>query len=211
MKTIVCFGDSNTWGYDPATAGRYPKALRWPSVMQAALDAKYPGGYEVIAEGQNGRTSVWEDPIGLKKGADYFLPCLESHKPVDLVIILLGTNDLKHRFGTSSYDVARGVAYLAQMAKTCEFGPKNAAPATLIVAPPAFATLTGFAQDFEGASEQSKTLGRDITAYAALKGFNSFDAGTIIQSSEKDGIHLEPEAHRALGEALAVRAAELVG
>lgn len=211
MKTILCFGDSNTWGFNPSNGERYPKAIRWPTVLAAALGAEFPGKYEVIAEGQNGRTTVWEDPVGHKKGSAYLLPCLETHKPVDLVIIMLGTNDLKHRFGLSSYDVARGVAYLAGMVKTSEFGPGNSAPAVLIVAPPPFGKLSAFDQEFEGGAEKSLTLGRDILAYAAQKGFPRFDAGGVIRSSDRDGIHLEPEEHRRLGAALASRVVDIIG
>lgn len=210
MKTIVCFGDSNTWGYNPATAERYPKAQRWPSVLTAVLEAAKPGEYEVIAEGQNGRTTVWEDPVGQKKGSLYLLPCLESHKPVDLVIIMLGTNDLKHRFGVSSFDVAKGLVCLADMVKVSEFGPGNRAPAALLVAPPPFAKLTGFAQDFEGGFEKSLTLGRDIGALAAMKGIPFFDAGMVIRSSDLDGIHLDPEEQAKLGKALAGQVARLI-
>ena len=211
MKTILCFGDSNTWGFNPSNGERYPKAIRWPTVLAATLETDFPGKYEVIAEGQNGRTTVWEDPVGQKNGSAYLLPCLETHKPVDLVILMLGTNDLKHRFGVSSYDVARGMAYLAGMVKTSEFGPGNSAPAVLIVAPPPFGKLSAFDQEFEGGAEKSLTLGRDILAYAALKGFSCFDSGSVIRSSDKDGIHLEPEEHRKLGEALASRVIELIG
>ena len=210
MKTVVCFGDSNTWGYNPATTLRYSKALRWPSVLSAALEAGKPGEYEVIAEGQNGRTTVWEDPVGQKRGSLYLLPCLESHKPVDLVIIMLGTNDLKHRFGLSSWDVAKGMVCLADMVKASEFGPDNRAPAVLLVAPPPFARLSGFAQDFEGGFEKSLTLGRDIGALAATKSIPFFDAGTVIRSSDLDGIHLDPEEQAKLGRALAGRVAGLI-
>lgn len=211
MKTILCFGDSNTWGYNPSNGQRYDKAIRWPSVLAATLDAAFPGEFEIIPEGQNGRTTVWEDPVGQKRGSLHLLPCLETHKPVDLLIIMLGTNDLKHRFGVSSYDVARGVAYLAGMARTSEFGPGNSAPAVLIVAPPPFATLSEFGSEFEGGAKKSLTLGREILAYATLKGFPCFDAGTVIHSSDKDGIHLEPEEHHKLGVALAPRVIELIG
>jgi lysophospholipase L1-like esterase len=211
MKTILCFGDSNTWGYDPATGERYPAATRWPGVLATALAVYKPGAYEVIAEGQNGRTTVWDDPFGQKNGSVYLLPCLESHKPVDLVIIMLGTNDLKHRFSVSSYDVAKGLVHLAGMVKASEFGPGNRAPAVLIVAPPPFARLSGFAQDFLGGAEKSLTLGREITEFATLKGFSCFDAGTIIHSSDLDGIHLDSPEHEKLGRVLAKRACEMIG
>ncbi|HEY9054956.1 MAG TPA: GDSL-type esterase/lipase family protein, partial [Rectinemataceae bacterium] len=131
MKTVLCFGDSNTWGYDPRTTERYSPEHRWPEVLKATLQELHPGQFEVIAEGQNGRTTVWDDPLGFKRGSDYLLPCLESHKPVDLLVIMLGTNDLKHRFGLSAYDVAKGLGRLVELARGCEFGPGSKAPKVL--------------------------------------------------------------------------------
>ncbi|MEZ5476212.1 MAG: hypothetical protein R3E95_01535 [Thiolinea sp.] len=77
MTRILCFGDSNTWGYEPATGERYDRDTRWPTVMATALGA----GYEVVEEGMNGRTTVWDDPVqGLMSGLNYLTPCLISHK-----------------------------------------------------------------------------------------------------------------------------------
>jgi lysophospholipase L1-like esterase len=91
VRTILCYGDSNTWGYNPSTGGRYARDERWPGVLRTELGE----GYLVIEEGLNGRTTVWDDPIeGYKNGSTYLIPCLETHKPIDLVIILLGTNYL---------------------------------------------------------------------------------------------------------------------
>jgi len=211
MKTILCYGDSNTWGYDPETAGRYPKGLRWPSVLAASLDRQYPGQFEVIAEGQNGRTTVWDDPFGEKNGSKYLLPCLETHMPVDLAVIMLGTNDLKNRFGVSSWDVAKGVAYLAGLARLSGFGPGRTSPQVLVVAPPPFGRMNGFAQDFLGGAEKSLTLGRDIGTLAEQNGVPFFDAGSILRSSDVDGIHLESEEHAKLGKALAGKVIEILG
>ncbi|MCX7028213.1 MAG: SGNH/GDSL hydrolase family protein [Spirochaetes bacterium] len=211
MKTIVCFGDSNTWGYNPATCGRYPPTVRWPCILAATLEAGFPGGFEIVAEGQNGRTSVWDDPLGQKNGSKYLLPCLESHMPVDLIIIMLGTNDLKHRFGLSSWDVAMGLGRLVELVKGCAFGPLNAAPKVLVVAPCAFGKMSSFSQNFLDQEGQSLTLGRDIGALAALNDFPFFDAGSVIHSSDLDGIHLDPEEHGKLGRALAEKAVELLG
>jgi lysophospholipase L1-like esterase len=211
MKAILCYGDSNTWGYDPATAGRYPKALRWPSVLAASLDSRYPGQFEVIAEGQNGRTTVWDDPFGEKNGSKYLIPCLESHMPVDLVVIMLGTNDLKNRFGVSSWDVAKGVAYLAGLVRLSGFGPGHSAPQVLAVAPPSFGKLSAFAQDFHGGAEKSRTLGGDIGALAEQNAIPFFDSGSILRSSDIDGIHLESEEHAKLGKALVGKVVEILG
>ncbi len=112
MKTILCYGDSNTWGYDPVSEDRYPLAQRWVSVLARELGPEY----QVIAEGLNGRTTVWPDPVEgeYKSGKSYLLPCLESHHPIDLVVLMLGTNDLKHRFGLSAWDIARAAGTLVE-------------------------------------------------------------------------------------------------
>jgi len=92
-KTIVCFGDSNTWGFDPASGERFPADVRWPGVLRAQLG----GGYQVIEEGLNGRTTTVDDPLQPhRNGLTYLPPCLESHKPLDLVTIMLGTTSAPH-------------------------------------------------------------------------------------------------------------------
>ena len=104
MKTVLCYGDSNTWGYDAATEGRYPYDKRWTTVLARELGSEYL----VIPEGLNGRTTVWPDPIEgeYKSGKSTLLAILESHYPIDLVVLMLGTNDLKHRWGLSAWDIA---------------------------------------------------------------------------------------------------------
>jgi lysophospholipase L1-like esterase len=98
MSVIVAYGDSNTWGYDPATGTRIPPGLRWTGVMQSELGSSF----KVIEEGLNGRTTVIDDPIEpYRSGIAYLPPCLLSHAPLDLIIISLGCNDLKHRFSLS--------------------------------------------------------------------------------------------------------------
>jgi len=107
--TILCFEDSNTWGYDPIAQDRFPRDVRWTGVMRKALGSDFL----VLEEGLNGRSTVWEDPIeGYKNGHDDLVPCLETHRPLDLVILMLGTNDLKVRFHVSSFDIAQSVAVL---------------------------------------------------------------------------------------------------
>ncbi len=107
MFEVLCYGDSNTWGADPAGGGRFSRDERWPGVLQKSLGDEY----HIIEEGLGGRTTVWEDPIeGHKNGKEYLIPCLATHAPLDLVIIMLGTNDLKKRFSVSAQDVAFGQA-----------------------------------------------------------------------------------------------------
>ncbi len=147
MKVILCYGDSNTWGYDPVTQDRFPVEERWPGVLAQELGA----GYRVVEEGLGGRTTVWDDPIeGYKNGREYLIPCLETHKPIDLITILLGTNDLKKRFSVSAYDVAASAGVLIDVVQKSAAGIGGRAPEILLMAPPPFARLSEFAEMFEG-------------------------------------------------------------
>ena len=104
MKTILCYGDSNTYGYNPANGLRYPKSVRWTGRLQELLG----NNYMIIEEGCNGRTTIFDDPIdGWKNGLNYLKPCLNSHKPVDIVILMLGSNDLKQTFHASAEEIAK--------------------------------------------------------------------------------------------------------
>ncbi|MCL1979506.1 MAG: GDSL-type esterase/lipase family protein, partial [Proteobacteria bacterium] len=125
IRRILCYGDSNTWGYDPVTMDRFDETTRWPRVAGQVLGH----GWEVIEEGLGGRTTVWDDPIeGYKNGRDYLIPCLESHRPLDLVVLLLGTNDLKQRFSLSAYDVAQGAGVLVRVVQASQAGRQGRAP-----------------------------------------------------------------------------------
>jgi lysophospholipase L1-like esterase len=200
MKRILCYGDSNTWGWDPATAGRFPRDVRWPGVMAAALGA----GYEVIEEGLNGRTTVFDDPTNdYRNGRHYLIPCLETHRPLDLVIVFLGVNDLKVRFGLSPVDIADGAALLVSLVRASDAGIAGAPPRVLLVAPPPVGKLTDFVELFEGAGEKSLRLAPAYRRVADKAGCTFFDAGAVIVSSDIDGIHLEASEHAKLGEALA--------
>lgn len=209
MKTILCYGDSNTWGFDPETRERFPEDVRWPGVLRARLG----DDYRVIEEGLSGRTTLWDDPIeGVhKNGRTYLRPCLESHSPVDLVMIMLGTNDLKSRFGSSASDIAQGAAGLAEMVMRSGCGPGGGAPVALLISPPPVATLTDMAQMFEGAEGKSRQFSEHYGRFAEQHGCEFFDASTVIASSDVDGIHLDAGEHRKLGEAVSARVEQLFG
>ena len=208
MKTILCYGDSNTWGYNPVDAGRYPRDVRWTGVVARELGPDY----QVIEEGLNGRTTVWDDPIeGYKNGHDYLIPCLETHKPVDLVVLMLGSNDLKMRFSLPAYDIANGAGVLVGVIQQSTTGPGNSAPQVLLMAPPPVARLTDFAEMFEGATAKSKKFAEHYRRVADERGCEFLDTGTVIVSSDLDGIHFDPPEHRKLGLAVAKRVKELLG
>jgi lysophospholipase L1-like esterase len=208
VKTILCYGDSNTWGYRPVTKDRYSREERWVGVLQQALGA----GYEVIAEGLNGRTTVWDDPIeGYKNGKEQLIPILTSHKPVDLVTIMLGTNDLKRRFGLGAYDIAEGAGVLVEMVQKSNCGPDERAPQVLLLAPPPVAKLTEYDEMFAGALEKSQQFSRHYRRVANERGCAFLDTAEVIVSSDRDGIHFEVGEHRKLGLAVAAQARKILG
>ena len=208
MKSILCYGDSNTWGYDPQTRSRFPHDVRWTGVLASSLGT----GYRVVEEGLNGRTTRWDDPIEAgRNGLTFLQPCLESHLPLDLVIVMLGTNDLKQRFGLSASDIAQSAASLAKAASRYAQTSAGDPAQILLVAPPAVTTLTEFDQMFAGAQERSRQFSHYYRLAATWNRLPFFDAGSVIVSSERDGIHFEAAEHRKLGEALAIEVRRLIG
>jgi lysophospholipase L1-like esterase len=206
MSVIVCFGDSNTWGYDPATQTRFPRGVRWTGVMQRELGPDHV----VIEEGLNGRTTIFEDPIEPdRRGATYLPPCLRSHAPLDLLVISLGCNDLKARFGLPAADIARAIDRLIVIALQEQVSPTGGPASILVVAPPPIAKLTGFAEMFAGGTEKSAELGARFAVVAEQRGVGFVDAGQFIHCSDLDGIHYEADQHKILGQVMA-EAARLV-
>lgn len=208
MKTILCYGDSNTWGFDPSSGGRYPPEVRWTGVLRRELGE----GYTVIEEGLNGRTTVWDDPVqGVhRNGSTYLLPCLESHMPLDLVILMLGTNDLKTRFSVPALDIANSAGRLVEIIQRSGTGPNGSSPAVLLVAPPPTGKLSGYAEMFSGEAEKSRKFGRYYRQVAEQYGCYFLDAGEYVVSSDLDGIHFEPEGHLSLGRAAAASALQIL-
>jgi lysophospholipase L1-like esterase len=207
MKEILCFGDSNTWGWDPQTEKRFDRNARWTGIAQKLLGKEY----FLIEEGLNGRTTVWEDPIeGYKQGSQHLPPLLETHRPLDLVIIMLGTNDLKMRFSVSAYDIAQSIGTLVEIVQKSPAGRNGSVPKILILAPPPLGKLTEFAEMFTGGTEKSVRLAQLYEAVAQERGCEFFNASTVIKTSDIDGVHFEKDAHKALGKALAEKIKNLI-
>ena len=156
-RTIMCFGDSNTYGAIPTLARvgrhRFTPDRRWPGIMRRQLGS----GWEVLEEGHPGRTTVHDDPIeGIHKNGLKSLPvCLETHMPLDLVILMLGTNDLKHRFSVTANDVADSIEVLVRVVQRSEAGHAGGRPAVLIVAPPPMLEVDWFGEMFRGGAAKS--------------------------------------------------------
>jgi len=208
MKTILCYGDSNTWGYIPGTGNRYPRQVRWPGVLQNLLGEKF----HVIEEGLNGRTTVMDDPTRIaKNGLPYLRPCLDSHAPIDLVVLMLGTNDTKHRFGLSAFDISEGVAMLVNIIQQSAAGLNNRAPAILLVSPVVLDPAPEKSDLFEGAAQKSRELAGHMENVAKANRCAFLDASLHTGVSPIDGIHLDEEGHQALGHAIAQKIQHLVG
>jgi lysophospholipase L1-like esterase len=200
MAVIVAFGDSNTWGHDPATGTRLAPETRWPGAMASALGP----AHRVIEEGLGGRTTVFVDPIEPdRRGADYLAPCLRSHAPLDVLIVALGANDMKARFNVSAAEISLGAERLIIMAQAEGVGPRGAPPRVILVAPPPFAKLTDLADMFRGAEPKAREIATRYAEVAERRGVGFVDAGQFIHCSDLDGIHYEADQHILLGRAMA--------
>lgn len=205
-RTVLCYGDSNTHGSaalpDLGSLGaRFGPRERWPGVMAGQLGADWT----VVEEGHPGRTTIHDDPLeGAHKNGLAVLPAiLESHLPLDLVILKLGTNDLKARFAVTANDIARSVEKLALVVRASMAGPGGAAPAILIVSPPSIMEEGCLAGMFEGGAAKSRAFSSEYAAVAKRIGVPFVDAGLLIGVDPVDGIHYTRAAHRTLGLAIA--------
>lgn len=206
-RTIVCFGDSNTHGANPTAPDRYGRDVRWPGVLQRELGDRW----YVIEEGLSGRTTVFDDPFSEgRNGRMYLLPCLESHAPVDLLTIMLGTNDLKAYLRATPQAIASGMKSLVRLARRSETGPNGRAPAILVIAPAPLGPLNDFAGlwGFGAAESASRELARLYRLAAEEEGVEFLDATEVATVDPAEGVHLTAESHRALGLAVAVRVGE---
>ncbi len=213
MTAILCYGDSNTWGYEASTTERLGRWDRWPGVLQRALG----DDVHVIEEGQNGRTTVFDVPFEADRNGLTHLPvALQTHHPLDAVVIDLGTNDL-FLPGVNAYHVAHGAMKLAEVVLASDAGPADGAPLVLVVVPPPFAPLGQWDQDASpGAEGESQRLSQAFVDTAAAvqeeDGINVplLDLRDHVTSSPIDGIHFEADGHRAIGTAVAARLREML-
>ncbi len=212
MAVVLCYGDSNTHGFDCSsiTGGRFDRAVRWPGVLAAALGP----AHQVIEEGLNGRTTIWDDPyLPGRNGLDYLGPCLETHAPVEVVVLMLGTNDTKTIFGRTAAEIASGVRTLVEVVLRSGAGIGGGAPKVLLVAPPPPGEVTERSElwGFGEARAKGLAMARLYATVAAMRGVGFLDAATVATVDPADGVHLPPAGHAALGHAVAAAVRELVG
>jgi lysophospholipase L1-like esterase len=209
MPVVLCYGDSNTHGFDAASFGRLARDVRWPGVLAATLGDRW----QVIEEGLNGRTTTWDDPFSEgRNGRTYLLPCLESHAPVDVVVVMLGTNDTKSILRLSAADIAGGASALVDVALASRCGPDDTAPRVLLVSPPPLGEATDDAElwGFAGQRAKSEDLARLYAVAARQAGVAFLDAGPLAEVDPADGVHLTRAGHRSLGLAVAEAVRELL-
>lgn len=199
MKTILCFGDSNTYGESPEGFGRYERHERWTGILQKALGDEYL----VIEEGLNGRTTVWEDEVECNKSGKKHLPtCIETHAPLDLVILMLGSNDLKVRFGLTPTDIAISVETLVKIIRRTENGRRADPPRILLCAPTFVHENTFLGEVFGNRKADSLRLGELYRAVAERQGTEFINMAEVAAPSEIDGLHFDREAHKKVAAAL---------
>jgi lysophospholipase L1-like esterase len=214
VTAILCYGDSNTWGFEASSKERLGRWERWPGVLQRELG----DDVHVIEEGQNGRTTVFDVPFEANRNGLTHLPVsLETHHPLDVVLIVLGTNDV-FLPGVNAYHAAHGAMKLAEVVLASDAGPAGRAPAVLVVVPPPFdqpdAWDVNESPDARRESERLSQAFRDAAAqYAEWEGIDIplLDLRKHVTSSPLDGIHFEADGHRAIGVAVAGRLRELLG
>lgn len=200
-KTIMAFGDSLTWGTDVENDSRHPFEDRWPSVLEAGLGA----GYRVIPEGLGGRTTAFDDLTARSdmNGARVLPMLLASHAPLDLVIIMLGTNDLKSFLSPSFHGPVAGMTRLVEIVRSFGYPHAFGAPQVLIMAPPPCVARSDGADPLRGRLlTETERLGPAYRDLAAELGCGFFDAGTVARATGLDGVHLDAANTRAIGEAL---------
>ena len=196
-KTVLCYGDSITWGYNPANQNRMSWDERWTGVLTKGLD----DNYNVIEEGLKGRTTTWNDPVdgASKNGLNYLIPCLESHKPIDLCILLLGLNDLKKRFSLPSIEIARGITVIIEVIKKSGTGINGSAPKILLLTPPIINPVESLSQEFRNSHNKSRKLPGYYAKIARNYGLEFLDISKIITVSELDGVHIDVDEQFKLG------------
>ena len=205
-KTIVCFGDSNTHGYNSQNMGRFTEKERWTCLLAEMLG----DGYLVREEGMGGRTTVFDDPLfeGLS-GLNYIYPCMMTHEPVSLLIVMLGTNDVKERFAVNPDNIAKGMERLLTKAMRSLEAWENQKSNVLLIAPPpiekGYETTFIYGEMGDHCVEKSQKLAAVYKEVANRLGCHFLDAGAIegVSMYPYDYMHLSLEGHRRLAEELA--------
>lgn len=212
MKTILAYGDSLTWGMDGRTLSRHVHEDLWPTVLEAGLG----GGARVINAGLNGRSTMFDDySVSADRNGVRILPTiLGTFEPLDLVIILLGTNDMKTFTSGSAIGSGQGIKRMIEIIRTFAYAVQKTPPEVLVVAPPKAEKLAPWGEYplLSPRTAEGEQLASVYAHVARAAGCAFFDAGTVSSTATGgDGIHLDAANTRAIGQALAPVAASILG
>lgn len=200
LKNIMCFGDSNTHGFIAGLGERYNENTRWTRLLQKYLGLEY----YVIEEGLNGRTTVYDDAdMKNVNGSKYLEVSIATNKPLDLVIIMLGTNDLKEKFNASVKDIGKGLEKLIKILRNPEIYDKE----ILLISPIHISDKivdSEYCESFGGlkGAEKSRMLAGEINRLAREYQCHFMDAADYARADDRDSIHLDAKGHKALAEGL---------
>ena len=188
---ILCYGDSNTWGFSPVNGSRFPEDSRWPGVLQRCLGE----GFTVIEDGLNGRTlgafGMAGDPLN---GSEHLLALLSTYESLDLLILFLGINDLFVDPQMSSAVLLEPLATIADAVRTV-----RQRPAMLVMAPLPVNVGREYASYYHEQIERSFELVEAFEQFAARQRCHFLDPSQVISASRRDGVHIEAEEHIKLG------------
>lgn len=199
MKQILCFGDSNTYGLIPATKDRYDWNTRWTGILSKKIEKN---GYRVVEEGLCGRTTIFEDATRKgRKGADLLPTILETHKPIDTVVLMLGTNDCKTAYGATAEKIGSGIELLIKQIKDSDPDIN-----IILVSPIELGEGVweeGFDTEFnENSVKVSKQLPEVYRKIAERYDTDFVAASDYARPSSEDREHLNEFGHRKLAEAI---------
>ena len=217
-KNILCFGDSNTWGFVPGAFDsktfymeRYPLSVRWPGVVRKILGNEY----YIIEEGLNGRTTNVEYPgLNGRSSTSYLGPCLYTHSPLELIVIQIGINDLKTIFNRKLSIIAEGISEMIDMVKGTLFGSDmQSPPEILLLTPPPLEHEKYLDENnnhvFKGGMEKSLQFHYYYSKIAKNKDCHYLNLGSIVKYSDIDGLHLDSEGHQIVGMVVANKIKEI--
>lgn len=204
--TVLCFGDSNTWGQRSDRKGRYAPDVRWTGKLQETLGEQY----YVIEEGLSSRTTNldYSRKPG-RNGRTYLVPCLASHNPLDYVVMMLGTNDLKIEFDRSAHDIAEALRELVQEVQATAKGAHDRVPKIILISPILVDnTAPYFAENYTEHYDQesvvkSRQLADEVARIARETDCIFLDAATVAKAGV-DGIHFDEASHAALAQLVSV-------
>lgn len=202
-KRIVCFGDSNTWGYIPVTGQRYDENTRWPARLQGMLGYE---NYTVVEEGLTGRTTVFDDPFDPELNGLKTMPAiLRTAAPIDMLVFMLGTNDFQSNIPAGNpISTARAVQYMLETACSLNLNRPGEKMKILLISPIEITEdrLTFKENDVtdQTSIENSRKLGKHLRIVAEQLGVEFLDAAQYIKPGKVDGVHLDEAGHSKMAE-----------